>query len=354
MSEELLNYLWDNIFDRFLAEGAIYRELRDLRAEIKRFDDWRAAWAQVARATEERAEHLLKFNNIQSAADDFRRASIYYFFAQFLLWEDHAGKKATYSDCVRTFRLASKYLDVPQQPIEIPFAGIIMPGYLRLPPEVLRPPCVLLLNGLDTTKEEQLVISSLCVQRGLATISFDGPGQGETFDQRKMNSEYVQAVLAALDFAETRDEIDARRLGIIGRSLGSHYAAQAAMLDKRIKAVVAWGSMFDLKNYRSIPPLTLAGFLYVTGSKTLDGARPYLESIDLGRVKGRIKCPLMVVNGGRDPITPPDNIERMRSLGEGLVEVLFWEDGSHCAHDRPHVCRPAMADFMRHNLAGKR
>ena len=84
--------------------------------------------------------------------------------------------------------------------------------------------------------------------------------------------------------------------------------------------------------------------------KTLDEARPYLESIDLRRVAGRIKCPLMVVNGGRDPITPPDNIERMRSLGDGPVEVLFWEDGSHCAHDRPHVCRPAMADFMRNNL----
>ena len=30
MSEEILTYLWDNVFDRFLAEGAIYRELRDL------------------------------------------------------------------------------------------------------------------------------------------------------------------------------------------------------------------------------------------------------------------------------------------------------------------------------------
>jgi 2,6-dihydroxypseudooxynicotine hydrolase len=218
---------------------------------------------------------------------------------------------------------------------------------------VVASPCAILLNGLDTTKEEQLGISNLCVQRGLATLSFDGPGQGETFYKKRMSSEYVKAVQAVLDYAELRHEIDAGRLGIIGRSLGSHYAAQVAMLDDRVKAVIAWGSMFDLANYRSIPPLTLAGFLYVTGSKIVDEARPYLESIDLRRTPGRIKCPLMVVNGGRDPITPSENIERMRSLGNSTVEVLFWEDGSHCAHDRPHICRPAMADFMRHHLTPK-
>ena len=31
MSEDILTYLWDNVSDRFLAEGAIYRELRDLK-----------------------------------------------------------------------------------------------------------------------------------------------------------------------------------------------------------------------------------------------------------------------------------------------------------------------------------
>jgi 2,6-dihydroxypseudooxynicotine hydrolase len=350
MSEAILTYLWDNVSDRFLAEGAIYREIRDLKNRIKRYDEWPAAWMEIANATKDRAERLLQMQNVQTASDDLRRAAIYYFFSQFLLWDDYESKKEIYGHCARTFRMASRHFDLPQLPIEIPYRNIAMPGYLRLPLAINRPPCVLLLNGLDTTKEEQYVISSLCIQRGLATISFDGPGQGETFYQQKMNSDYVEAVHAALDFAESREEIDTARLGIIGRSLGSHYAAQAAMVDDRVKAVVAWGSMFDLTNYLSIPPLTLAGFIYVTGSKTLDEARPYLESIDLGRVPGRIKCPLMIVNGGRDPITPPDNIERMRSLGDGPVEVLFWEDGSHCAHDRPHICRPAMADFMRNNL----
>jgi 2,6-dihydroxypseudooxynicotine hydrolase len=350
MSEQNVSYLWENIFHRFLAEGANFRELQDLQRRIKTYGEWRATWAQLGAETEERAKLSLKNSNTLTAADDFLRSSIYYFFAQFLLWDDVDAKRQTYEDCVRTFRCASEHLFVPQWPIEIPYRDVKMPGYMRVPGGGRRPPCVLLINGLDTTKEEQLAISNLCIQRGLATVSFDGPGQGETFYKAKMHPNYVDAVYAALDFIESREEIDRDRIGIIGRSLGSHYAARAAMSDDRIKAVVSWGSMFDLRNFRTIPPLTLAGFQYVTGSKTLDDAIPYLESVDLSNVKGRIRCPLLVLNGGRDPITPVDNISKMKSLGDNAVEVLFWEDGSHCAHDRPHISRPAMADFMHRHL----
>jgi 2,6-dihydroxypseudooxynicotine hydrolase len=351
MEEAALAYLWDNISDRFLAEGAIYRELRDLRGRINRLEEWPAAWADAGRATEERADQLLASGAVQSAATDYWRASIYYFFSQFLLWGNASAKQKLYSDCVRNFRTASNYFDVPQRPIEIPFRGITMPGYLRVPPNFKRPPVVLLLNGLDTTKEEQLVIGNLCIQRGLATISFDGPGSGETLYKMWTMTDYVEAVHAAIDFAEKQPEIDRERIGIIGRSLGSHYASRAAMRDDRVKAVVSWGSMFDMKNYRSIPPLTLQGFVFVCGAKTVEEAKPYLDSIDLASVPGRIKCPLMVVNGGRDPITPADNIDRMRALGGGIVDVMYWQDSSHCMHDRPHVCRPAMADFVARHLA---
>jgi 2,6-dihydroxypseudooxynicotine hydrolase len=350
MPDTTLAYLWENITDRFLAEGAVYRELRDLRARIQHLEDWPSAWADMAQQTERRAEQSLATSAVQSAANDYWRASIYYFFSQFLLWSNLEAKQSLLSSCVRNFRIASKLFDIPQQPIEIPFRGITMPGYLRLPPGVHKPPLVLLLNGLDTTKEEQLVIGNLCIQRGLATLTFDGPGSGETFYKMRAIPDYVESVHSAIDFAEGRSEIDRDRIGIIGRSLGSHYAARAAMRDDRIKAVVSWGSMFDMMNYRSIPPLTLAGFVFVCEAKSIEEARPYIESIDLAGLPGRINCPLMVVNGGRDPITPPDNIDRMRALGTGVVEVMYWPDSSHCMHDRPHICRPAMADFIAHHL----
>jgi 2,6-dihydroxypseudooxynicotine hydrolase len=209
---------------------------------------------------------------------------------------------------------------------------------------------VILLGGLDTTKEEQLVISTLCAQRGLATLAFDGPGQGETFYRMKLTAEFDRALAAVLDFLEGRPEIDPGRIGIIGRSLGGHYGPRIAALDRRIKAVVAWGAMYHLKNYATMPKLTQDGFVYVTGSRTLEEARPYFESISLEGLASRITCPLQIVHGGLDRITPTENATRLAAEAKGPVEILLWEDSAHCAHDRSHICRPAMADFMAKHL----
>jgi 2,6-dihydroxypseudooxynicotine hydrolase len=350
VNENEVAWLWDHYTYRFFAEGAIYRDVLELRDQIKSIDQWCPRWSEAARAAEQKADRALASGFTQTASSDLYRSSLYYFFAQFLLWGFADAKRTAYENCARSFRRASPLLDPPLQPIEIPYRGLQMPGYFRMPTGATKPPCVVLIDGLDTTKEEQLVISTLCIQRGMATLSFDGPGQGEMFYKMKMKPNYVDAVQAALDYAEELAAVDGKRLGVIGRSLGSHYAAKVAALDARVKAAVSWGAMYHLRNYRTIPSNTQAGFMYVTGSKTLEEARPYLESVDLKGLATKITCPLMIVNGGQDPITPPENVALMRTEVKGPTEVLYWQNATHCGHDVPHLCRPAMADFMYQQL----
>ena len=345
-----LSNLWSSSTYRLLAEGIPYRDISDVKARTNEFKDWCRCWSELGQEAERLGDAALERGFITTAAEEFRRASLAYFFGQFLFWHDPETKQIAYFECVRTFRRAVALIDPPIIPVDIPFRGITMPGFLRLPRGATEPPCVLLLDGLDTTKEEHFALSSICAQRGLAVLTFDGPGQGETFYKLKMSPGYEDAVRAAMDFAEKSPHVDGSRLGVIGRSLGSHYAPKVAAVDKRVKAVVSWGAMFDLLNYQSISPQILAGFLYVTGSKSLEEAQPYIESINLRGHSGEITCPMMVVHGGRDRITPPGHAELMTGEGRGPVELLYWEDSIHCAHDRSHLCRPAMADFMRKHL----
>lgn len=351
MTEMQPAQLWEIYMHRLLAEGVHYRDVLDIRARVKAMDQWCPVWSQWAHEAEKRAERALSEDFTRTAAAEFSRASLYYFFAQFVLWHDPAAKQEAYQHCARVFRHAARHLDPPLQRVEIPWGGLLLPGYLRLPRGASRPPCVVLIGGLDTTKEEQLVISDLCVERGLATLAFDGPGQGETYYRRKLSPEFEQAVRAVFDFAERHPALDGGRLGVIGRSLGGHYAPRAAGLDRRVRAAVAWGAMYHLENYASMPELTQQGFLYVTGAESLAAARPFFESIDLGGIASQITCPLMIVHGGLDPITPTENATRMRDQASGPVELLLWEDSVHCVHDRSHICRPAMADFMHRHLA---
>ena len=219
MNDDEVGWLWDHYTHRFFAEGAIYRDVVELREKIKRLDQWCPSWSEVARAAELQAGRALSAGFKQTAASDFYRSSLYYFFAQFLLWDFVDEKRIAYENCARTFRQAAPLLDPPLQQITIPFQGLQMPGYFRMPVSGTLPPCVLLIDGLDTTKEEQLVMSTLCAQRGMATLAFDGPGQGEMFCKMKMTPDYVDAVRAALDYAELLSMIDRHKIGVIGRSL---------------------------------------------------------------------------------------------------------------------------------------
>lgn len=351
MADDTLAHLKGPYAARYLAEGLPYGEWLRIRDRIKSFDEWCAVWSTFGHAAEADGAQALAKSETHTAAAHFSRATLCYCFGQLLFWHAPAEKRIAYENCARAWRRAAPLLDPPMRPIEIPYRGAAMRGFLRLPKGVEKPPCVILLGGLDSAKEEMQVISNLCVQRGLATLSFDGPGQGETFSQLKLAPDFVEAIFAVLDFAETVPEIDAGRIGIIGRSLGGYYAPRAAALDPRIKAAAAWGAMFHLRNWRSLPALTAAGFAYTTGSKSFEEARPYIESIDLSDVAARIACPLLIVHGGADMITPTENMTLMKAAAKGPVDVLFWDDSGHCVHDRAHLVRPGMADFMARHLA---
>lgn len=345
------NTLWNMYPHRLMAEGVHYRDMLDLQTRVKTFDQWSPTWSEFADAARKRGENAINAGFKLTAGAELSRASLYYFFAQFVNWHNPSAKREIYIRCAETFARAGEYLDPPQQRVEIPYQGTTMPGYLRLPRGVKKPSLVVLLGGLDTTKEEQLVISDLCIQRGLATLAFDGPGQGETFYKIKMSSEFEKALFAVFDFAEGLSEINRDRLGIIGRSMGGYYGPRIAALDKRVKAAVAWGAMFKL-DIDKLPDLTLDGLIYVSGSRDRQSVRGFVESINLSDVADKITCPLMIVHGGLDQITPTENMTMMKDRAKGPVEIVYWPDSAHCGHDRSHICRPAMADFMQKHLAG--
>ena len=66
----------------------------------------------------------------------------------------------------------------------VPFEQFTIPGYLRMPPNRTgRVPFAIILGGLESTKEESYRFENMFLARGVATCTFDGPGQGEMYFQ---------------------------------------------------------------------------------------------------------------------------------------------------------------------------
>ncbi len=350
MSRQVVDQLLTHGIHRFLADGVHYRDLVNIQAATPDWSQWCRVWSEFAVAAEARGDAALRQSHTRTAAGEFGRAALYFHYAQNLYYDDLQVKRAAHDRKVAVFKRAAPLFDPPLERVEIAFEKISMPAYLRVPAGRARAPCVILLGGLDTTKEDYMVVNNLCAERGLATLAFDGPGQGEVLYEMLWRPDFVRAIYAVLDYLERRPEIDRNRIGIIGRSTGGFYAPQAAATDARIKAAVSWGAMYHLRNLASIPAVTRDGFVFVSGSKSVAEAARFFECINLEGVASRIRCPLLVVHGGLDTITPLENATRLAQEAAGPVETLIWEDSGHCCHDRSHIVRPAMADFMMRHL----
>jgi 2,6-dihydroxypseudooxynicotine hydrolase len=341
----------DSITYRMLADGMVLPDVVAARAEVKEWSEWCSFWMRRAGAHEALGEEALARGYRLSAGEHFVRASLCAHYGQFLFFAFPEEKRRAVERKVRLYHRAAPLVHPPAQPLEIPSGKQELPAYLRVPVGDGPFPCAVLVGGLDAAKEDAHQFSDLCLRRGLATLAFDGPGQGESYYRGTLLGEgSSRSVSAAIDALARVGGIDSERIGVIGRSTGGSLAPYAAASDKRIKACVAWGAMYDLENFESIPPLVQEGFRFATGSADPRAAREAMRFINLAGVASRIACPLLVVHGGKDNITPPGNAERLIAETGGPSELRLFADSIHCNHDVAHIVRPEMADWLAAQL----
>ena len=287
MTKAVAEKAMDYGIHRFLADGVHYRDWADIRAAMPSWEEWPQTWAKWAADTEERADAELAKGSTLTAAADYARAALYYHTGQYLLFDDLELKKRIHDSKIAAFSKGLEHFATPIERVEIPFKNITMPGYFRVPAGVDNPPCVVLLGGLDTTKEDYLVVSDMLIARGIATIGFDGPGQGETFFKMALEQDFEKSVSAVIDYVEKRPEIDKNRIGLVGRSLGGYWGPKTAATDDRVKALVCWGVIYDYENFDNIKTAhysTYVGLKAVTG---LDD-EAVTWSLEDGEVAGRV------------------------------------------------------------------
>ena len=255
---------------------------------------------------------------------------------------------------VAAFREAAPLLTPPAERIEIPFRGVRLPGYLRLPAGVRgAAPCALLVPGLDSTKEDFITVSEMCVRRGLASFTFDGPGQGEFRSTMPLAIGYEDAIAAAFDFLAGRSDIDAQRIGLLGRSLGGFYVIRAAAANPAIAAVVSFGGTFDLEDWPRMPASIRNGFVFATASQSEQEARDKIGRSTLADCIERVRAPVLVVHGKRDAIFHWTQATRVAEALGSHATLMMDEDGVHCCHNHAFEYRTAMADWLAKTLSAR-
>lgn len=347
-----VDLIFSHFIPRYEATGVDPNDLRALMPRVTRWDDWCRKWSEEGRRHEDLAEQATRDGLQRTAAEAYVRAAIYYHYGKHLFADRPAEFTATHTAMLRCYTAAAPNLDPPIERVEFPYQGIAMPGWLRKPRGVKKPPVAIILPGLDACKEELHAWAEGFVDRGMAALTLDGPGQGETSYHLPTTHEWGPAIGAVLDVLEKRDDVDGHRVGVVGQSLGALYAPLAAAGEPRLKACIAncgpydWGVVLP-----KMPKVSQEVFRVRSHSKTIAESHERAKALTLeGRAKN-IKCPLLVVFGAGDRLIAPDEGERLARDASGPSELVVYPEGNHVCFNISYKFRPLTGDWMAKTLA---
>jgi dipeptidyl aminopeptidase/acylaminoacyl peptidase len=342
----------DNWAPRFIANGIDSNDFQRVTSSVERWDDWCQAWSETGAMHEQMGEKAEAEGHFTSAAYHYYHASMAYHFGKFLFLQSPRELRAAHEHTVSAYKKALPYFDFPGEHMAIPYEqGATMYGILRKPWHTPKPPVVILVPGLDSVKEELHSYGDDFLRRGMAVLAIDGPGQGEMEFEHPMRFDYEVPAGYAIDYLESRPDVDASRVGLMGVSLGGYYAPRAAAFEPRVKAAIAnCGGYNFVSHFERLPALTRAAFIHRLKAASESEARAKLEAFNLEGVMEKVQCPLLVIMGRRDRLVPPEDATRMAAEAGEAAELWMFEDGNHVCNNIIYKYRPQQADWMGSRL----
>jgi len=199
-----------------------------------------------------------------------------------------------------------------KETISLRSLGDELAGVLFLPEMNQRAPVLIICHGAGEFKENYFELCELLASRGVATLAIDMHGHGQSAGERYYVNmrQWVADIQAAIDFLLTHPKIDGSRIGAFGLSSGGTAILEAAMIDPRLKALVALDA-----TVRNSMPLFLTLFLQLL--------------VLLGNIKKRItkqdlRLPLAKLSGGFHLASDPELDRRLQTDPRALAAFMSF------------------------------
>ena len=194
---------------------------------------------------------------------------------------------------------------------------------------------VILLHGYGGSQDEMLPVASRLHDGGYSVFTFDQRGCGRSTGEVTFGAREQDDLESVVDYLVTREDVNKKRLGALGFSMGGATALLAAARDTRLKAVVADSSWSEAKNW--LRPSVKASFLHPRDrfsalSLKLAELRGGFDLDDLRPVEVMAKLsprPVLLVHAGADQVVPAAEGERNFEAARKPKELVLVAGAAH-------------------------
>jgi dienelactone hydrolase len=377
------NYAWNLAVDLAIEMGARIGEIEEMCAPLleasKQADDvgtrlFMESWVRVGDKLCTLASEDLARGRFLSAGEKFGRASTYFLTAERLQAVGADGRATLYAKVLDAFVRGSRLARENCQRVEIPYEGAHIAGYyVRAENASGRSPILVQVNGLDSTKEMRYRVGlpAWLARRGVSSLVIDQPGTGEALRLHDLHAVYDAERWASrvVDWLESHSEVDARRIGLEGVSLGGYYCPRAVAFEPRFACGVVWGANHD---WRTVQHKRLARegafpvphywehVRWVWGARDMDDFMRIAENVHLDGVVERIRVPFLVTHGEEDKQIPlawaQRTFEQLVNSPRRELKVFTRREGGsqHSSFDNSINAGHYIADWVAETLGATR
>ncbi|MBT3349682.1 MAG: alpha/beta hydrolase [Nitrospinaceae bacterium] len=323
---------------------------------------WLREWSAMGNRVFALAEKEQNQGHNLTAAAHYLRACYYFQMGERLISPKNKKALNIYRKSIDCFRRYARLTDRPRiQPVEIPYGkGKKLPAYLVHAENTkkTKPPVVVFFDGRDVTKEIQYIcgVQDL-VRRGMSCLIVDGPGTGESvrFRDIYLRHDYEVAGSAALDYLETRKDVNAKKTGVLGISLGGYYATRAASLEPRYKACVAWGANWEYQKTWKVRGIPAHSYMEIMNAHSQEEMQVEFDKFSLKGVAGKMRCPFLLTHGADDQMVPMREARaHFRAVGskDKTFRVFSAREGGaqHCQIDNMTLGTTCIQDWLQEKL----
>ena len=214
----------------------------------------------------------------------------------------------------------------------------------------------------------QPAYAPVCAEKGIVTLAIDSwcfgerkhetngqQGEQDAFKLMLWRGQVLYGMMMfdefrALDYLESRPEVDHTRLGTLGMSMGATKSWWLAALDPRVKVCVDVCCLTDYEELIRNHGLKEHGIYYYVPSLLKQFQTADINELIVPRAH-------LSVNGRKDPLTPPAGVDKIRDR----LLPLYREYGKQadcrmelfdCAHEELPEMRKLILEWMDRYLVG--
>jgi uncharacterized protein len=220
----------------------------------------------------------------------------------------------------------------PQPPTESgAFEGIAYQLWLPLGDEPS--PAVIVFHGAGSRKENHADFARAALAHGFAALTFDNRGHGET--EGSLGPGVIADLQRLARFVAERPDVDERRVGVRGSSMGGLLAIHLAATSDAVAAVVAIcpaSERMMLETVRPVaagrppPPGTYLDLMRIDAL----ALAAWLEEYEIGDAVERLGGkPLLLIHAKGDEEVPYQHSEELYARASEPKRLLLLEGGDH-------------------------